>query len=101
MLRSLLAVLAVCALPLAQANEAEALFKSKPCVACHSAETKMLGPTFKDVATKYAADVNAAANIANSIKSGSSGKWGAIPMPPNAVTEQEALMLAEWILSHK
>ncbi|HAO73995.1 MAG TPA: cytochrome C biogenesis protein CcsA, partial [Pseudomonas sp.] len=26
---------------------------------------------------------------------------GPIPMPPNPVTEEEAKILAEWVLSHK
>ena len=33
--------------------DGEALFKSKPCVACHAMETKMVGPSLKDVAERY------------------------------------------------
>ena len=32
---------------------------------------------------------------------GGQGAWGPIPMPPNPVTEEEALTLAEWVLSLK
>ena len=38
---------------------------------------------------------------AGHIKNGSQGVWGPIPMPPNPVTEEEAKILAEWVLSQK
>ena len=48
---------------------------------------------------KYAGEANAAAALAQSIRSGGSGKWGEIPMPPqNQVTEADAKKLARWIL---
>lgn len=77
----------------------EELFKSMPCAACHSVETKMVGPSFKDVAEKNAGVDGAAAVLAKHIKEGSQGVWGPIPMPPNAVTDEQATILAEWILS--
>ncbi|SDC74211.1 cytochrome c [Cupriavidus sp. YR651] len=81
------------------AHASPALAQSKNCLACHSTDKKVLGPAFKDVAAKYKADKKAAVAIATSIQKGSSGKWGAIPMPPNAVSEAEANQLATWILS--
>ena len=54
----------------------------------------MVGPAYKDVAAK-GEDVDV---LVNSILKGSGGKWGQIPMPPQAVTEEEARILAEWIL---
>ncbi|MDX9686474.1 c-type cytochrome [Halopseudomonas formosensis] len=77
-------------------NPGEALFSAKACVACHSVDNKVVGPALKEVAAKYAGD---AAHIASSIKNGSTGNWGPIPMPPNAVNDEEAAQLAEWILS--
>lgn len=79
--------------------DGEALFKSKPCVACHAVETKMVGPALNDVAEKYDDTEENVAMLAGHIKNGSSGVWGQIPMPPNQVTEDEATQLAEWILS--
>ena len=81
------------------ASADEALFKSKPCIACHSVDTKLVGPSLKEVAVKYADDEGASDLLATHIKNGSSGVWGPIPMPPNAVTEEEASKLAEWILT--
>lgn len=83
------------------AQDGEALFKSKPCAACHSIDAKLVGPAFKEVAAKYAGQEGAADLLAGHIKNGSQGDWGPIPMPPNAVTEEEAKILAEWVLSQK
>ena len=75
----------------------ESLAKSKNCMVCHSADRKVMGPAFKDVAAKY----DDASAVAASIKNGSKGKWGAIPMPPNKVSDEEAQKLAMCILSLK
>ncbi|HLR17645.1 MAG TPA: c-type cytochrome [Alcanivoracaceae bacterium] len=82
----------------ALAADAEALFNSKGCVACHTVDTKLVGPALKDVAAKNADVEGAAENLAASIQNGSSGTWGPIPMPPNAVSAEEAAALAEWVL---
>lgn len=85
----------------ALAQDAEALFKSKPCAACHSIDAKMVGPALKDVAAKYAGQEGAAELLAGRIKNGTQGAWGPMPMPPNPVTEEEAKILAEWVLTLK
>ena len=85
----------------AMAQDGEALFKSKPCAACHNVDMKMVGPALKEVAAKYAGQDGAVDLLAGHIKNGSQGVWGPIPMPPNAVTEEEAKILAEWVLSQK
>jgi cytochrome c len=78
------------------------LAKSKNCVACHAASTKLVGPSFKDIASKYASDDGAAEKLAQKIQKGSQGVWGPVPMPPNPqVKNDEALTLARWVLSQK
>lgn len=79
----------------------EALAKAKGCMACHKTEGKLVGPSYKDVAAKYKADKGAVAMLAGKIKSGGKGVWGAIPMPPNKVTDEEATKLATWVMSVK
>ena len=38
--------------------------------------------------------------LQKSVKSGSSGKWGPVPMPPNAaVPDADIKKLVDWILS--
>ncbi len=78
------------------------LAKSKNCMSCHSVDAKILGPSFKDVAKKYAGDKAAEGKLATKVIKGGSGVWGAIPMPANAqVSEAEAKTLVKWILSVK
>ena len=80
----------------------EALAKSKNCMACHAVDKKLVGPSYKDVAAKYAGQAGAADKLAEKIIKGSSGVWGPIPMPANAnVNEAEAKQLVDWILSLK
>nr|5XEC_C Chain C, Cytochrome c-552,Cytochrome c-551 [synthetic construct]5XED_C Chain C, Cytochrome c-552,Cytochrome c-551 [synthetic construct] len=79
----------------------EQLAKQKGCMACHDLKAKMVGPAYKDVAAKFAGQAGAEAELAQRIKNGSQGVWGPIPMPPNAVSDDEAQTLAKWVLSQK
>ena|SRR5690554_155649 len=97
----LTAVAAASLLCAAPAFADEALAKAKNCMACHSVDKKLVGPSYKDVAAKYAGQDGAVANLAGKIKGGSSGVWGPVPMPPNAVSDDEAKQLAEWVLGQK
>ncbi|MFB1016787.1 MAG: cytochrome C', partial [Burkholderiaceae bacterium] len=54
-----------------------ALAKSKNCMACHAVDRKLVGPSYKDVAAKYAGDAAAADKLAAKIMKGGSGVWGA------------------------
>ncbi len=85
----------------ALAADGEALFKSKPCAACHAVDTAVVGPALKDIAAKYSGQADAQAMLVKSITEGSQGKWGAMPMPPNVVTVEEANTLAAWVLAQK
>ncbi|MEN9844583.1 MAG: hypothetical protein RLZZ612_2412 [Pseudomonadota bacterium] len=91
-------VLAVSAPALAD----EALAKANNCMACHAVDKKLVGPSYKDVAKKYAGDAKAADMLAVKIIKGGSGVWGAVPMPANAkVSEADSKKLAAWILGMK
>ncbi len=79
-----------------------ALAQSKNCMACHALDRKLVGPSYKDVAAKYAGDAGAVNRLAGKIRQGSAGVWGAIPMPANAnVSDAEARQLATWVLTLK
>ncbi|MGQ9723850.1 MAG: c-type cytochrome [Tepidimonas sp.] len=97
-----LILLAATAAVSAPALADEALAKAKNCMACHATDKKLVGPSYKDVAKKYAGDAKAADMLAVKIQKGGSGVWGAIPMPANPqVSEAEAKKLAAWVLSVK
>lgn len=101
MKRALL-IMATLAAVAAPAIADEALAKSKNCMACHAVDKKLVGPSYKDVAKKYAGDAKAADMLAAKIIKGGSGVWGAIPMPANTqVSEAESKKLAAWVLSQK
>mgnify|MGYP001604093363 FL=1 len=79
-----------------------ALATSKNCMACHAADKKLVGPAYKDVATKYAGQKDAVDKLAAKIIKGGSGVWGPVPMPANAqVNDAEAKKLAAWVLTQK
>lgn len=88
--------------PAADAKAAEALAKNSGCFACHAVDKKLVGPSYKDVATKYRNDKNAEASLIKKVKAGGKGVWGDVPMPPNAhVKDADIKTIVQWILSLK
>jgi cytochrome c len=78
------------------------LATSKNCLACHQPDKKVVGPAFKDVASRYAGDKDAVDRLAQKIVKGGAGAWGPVPMPANPqVSEAEARQLAAWVLTQK
>jgi cytochrome c len=99
-MKSIAVLLAAASIVLSGAAHASAdLAKTKNCMACHAIDKKVLGPGFKEVAAKYKGDKDAAAKLATAIAKGSNGKWGAMAMPPNPVSDAEALQLAKWVMA--
>lgn len=75
------------------------LAQKNACMACHAVEKKLVGPSFADVAKKYAGQADAEAALARSIKAGGTGKWGPVPMPAQpGLSEGDARVLAAWVL---
>lgn len=69
------------------------------CLACHAPDRKIVGPAYQEVAKKYAGHKDADAMLAMSIKAGGSGKWGPVPMPPQAaLSDADSKTLAVWVL---
>ncbi len=80
----------------------EELAKAKNCLACHKTDAKLVGPSYQEVAAKYAGQEGAADMLAEKIQKGGKGAWGPVPMPPNPqVSPEEAKQLADWVLSLK
>jgi cytochrome c len=79
-----------------------ALATAKNCMACHAVDKKLVGPSYKDVAAKYAGQKDAVDKLSAKVIKGGSGVWGPIPMPANAqVTPDEAKKLVAWILTQQ
>ena len=78
------------------------LATAKNCMACHAVDKKLVGPSYKDVAAKYASQKDAADKLAVKVIKGGSGVWGPVPMPANTqVSPDESKKLVAWILSQK
>jgi cytochrome c5 len=83
-------------------KSAEALMQKDGCAACHAVDKKIVGPAYNDVAAKYKGDAGAPARLVQKVKSGGSGVWGSVPMPPNAqVPDEDIKALVSWILTLK
>ncbi|MDH4449935.1 MAG: c-type cytochrome [Rhodoferax sp.] len=94
----IMSTMLLAAAPLAWADPK--LATAKNCMTCHMVDKKVLGPSFKDIASKYKGDKSAVDRLAIKIMKGGSGVWGTAYMPANAqVNEAEAKKLATWVLS--
>lgn len=93
------------AMAAAPAVDAKAVMTSNNCFTCHgvtSKDAKKLGPNYAAVAAKYKGKPNAAALISASIKAGSTGKWGQMPMPPYAaLTPAQLAAISKFVLAQK
>jgi cytochrome c len=77
-----------------------ALASAKNCMACHAVEKKLVGPSYKAIAAKYAGQSDAVDKLANKVIKGGSGVWGPVPMPANTqINEADARKLVAWILA--
>jgi cytochrome c len=103
MKKVLIGTVAASVLLLAGVVQANAdLAKNSGCLNCHNVDTKLVGPSLKDIAAKYADKEDASAYLTDKILKGSNGVWGPIPMPPNTtVSPENAKVLADFILTLK
>jgi len=93
-------VLSLAVLTCAPAFASKELAQKNACLACHAADKKLVGPSYQDVAKKYAGQKDAVAMLAASIKKGGSGKWGPVPMPAQAtLSDADVNTLAIWVLA--
>jgi cytochrome c len=101
-MKQLLFALAATFMATAPAFADQALASSKNCMACHAVDKKLVGPSYKDIAVKYASDKAAVDKLSAKIIKGGSGVWGPVPMPANPqVNEADAKKLAAWVMAQK
>ena len=87
------------------------LHKKHACTACHADDKKLVGPSYQDVAARFAKDwkakdgtlvkpADAPAYLADKIRKGGAGNWSVIPMPGNvSATDAEVNAMVAAILS--
>lgn len=80
----------------------ELLISKSDCFACHKVQDKLLGPSYKEVANKYAKTKLNIDYLAAKVKSGGSGVWGSVPMSPHrALSDDDARDMILYVLSLK
>lgn len=86
-------------MPVAAAGtpEALALAQKHGCTACHGVDSRIVGPGFREVASRHAKRADVETYLAGKIKAGGAGDWGSIPMPPQQLPEKDARLIAQWL----
>ena len=75
------------------------VLSERGCVACHALDTKLVGPSFREIASRYKGDAGAASTLAGKIREGGAGTWGTIPMPPHPqIDDPELKRVVTWVL---
>ena len=69
------------------------------CLECHDVDKKVVGPAWKEVAAKRKSHKWAEELIVFKISNGSVGEYGTVVMTHNDVQQEDARVLAKWILS--
>jgi cytochrome c len=83
------------------ADTPEQLARDAGCVSCHAPAEKVVGPAFKSIAEKYRGQPDAVDKLVQSVRNGSRGTWGRVPMPPHsAVPEADVRRIVTWVLTH-
>lgn len=78
------------------------LLNANACNGCHALDKRIVGPSFREVAARYAGDPAAPARLAAKIRNGGQGVWGQVPMPPNSgLADTDLKTLVGWMLGQK
>ena len=78
---------------------ARQLLSKYSCQTCHSVGESLLpGPSYREIAKKYASDPQADGDLEASVLNGSSGTWGDNAMPSSEVSQKDLKAIIVWIL---
>jgi cytochrome c len=76
------------------------LARRKACLSCHGVDKRIVGPSFREVASRYKGHAGTDSKLVEKLKRGGGGAWGPIPMPPNPdLDDSDARALVRWILA--
>jgi cytochrome c len=70
------------------------------CLTCHKIDDKLIGPSYKEIAVKYAdAPNDVITALAQKIIKGGVGNWGNVPMTPHpSISQDDAETMVRYIL---
>ncbi|MEI9910193.1 MAG: c-type cytochrome [Bacteroidota bacterium] len=78
------------------------IVKRSDCVTCHKVEEKLIGPSFTDIAKKYALNDTNMDKLSSKIINGGNGSWGRIPMTPHpSISVEIVKSILKYIFSLK
>ncbi len=82
------------------ASMGERMLNKNDCKSCHIIDTKSVGPSYRDVATKYKGDAKAIEYLSNKVIAGGGGVWGDHRMAAHPqISQAEANIIVEYILN--
>jgi cytochrome c len=77
-----------------------ALMAASDCKSCHLIDQKSAGPSYRDVAKRYATDIKAVETLSDKILKGGAGVWGETAMAAHPqLSKDQAVQMVEYILS--
>lgn len=75
------------------------LINNSDCISCHKEKETSIGPSYQDIANRYASDSKALTLLSTKIIQGGSGNWGQVPMAAHPdISVTEAKQMIEYIL---
>ncbi|HEX5024276.1 MAG TPA: ThuA domain-containing protein [Agriterribacter sp.] len=78
----------------------QGIMQSLDCKSCHKTDEKSIGPSFAEVAKKYAKNADALSYLSNKIIKGGSGVWGDVAMAAHPdLRQDDANQIVHWVLS--
>lgn len=99
-MRRIILMFALLAAPAMAAEDGAKVAAKYNCLACHSVEQKIVGPSYKDVAARYKGQKDAEAMLMAEVRKGlPGGKWGKIPMPAQQIDDKDLRVIIRWVLA--
>ena len=80
----------------APAADLKPMMNANGCNNCHAQSEQIVGPSFDAVRQKYQGKAGALELLEHKVRTGGSGVWGLVAMPPNAKISDADL---RWLLS--
>jgi cytochrome c len=76
------------------------LIAKSDCLTCHRPTEKLTGPSYQDVANKYASQApGIIPKLAEKVIKGGTGVWGEVPMLPHAtISQADAETMVKYVL---
>jgi cytochrome c len=82
--------------------QGQAMLAKSDCLSCHRVDIKLVGPAYKDVAAKYAANEDNYNMLVAKIMNGGSGNWGQVAMAAHpSLPAADVRKMVQYILSIK